>query len=458
MGLLYLGAWARERFDTDVRIVDQRLENCSTGELATQAAEFDADIIGLSCATPSAFLLPDVTKKMRQALPNALITIGGPHASAYREQAFDDIEADVAVSGEGELTFERVIQAFSDGGREEGAYGDIPGLIWREPGGEIVVNPGTLPFIEDMDTLPMPAYDLIEMERYWPMASFVLVPRRRYISLMTSRGCPFQCNFCHKVFGKRFRGHSPERVVDEIEYFTKKYGIDDVEFMDDVFNYDYDRAIEICELIQKRNLRIRLALPNGVRTDSLSEEVIEVLADTGLYFCSVALESGSPRIQKLMGKNLNIPSFIENVALAAKHGIFMNGFAMLGFPTETEDEIKQTIDIMCNSKLHTAQFHAVTPFPGSPLFDEILENQPEVIEGIDFKNSTVFTISVNLSDVPDDVLFGHRSRAYRRFYMNPIRALRVLRDHPRPLSVAYYVPMFLERSTQGLFGGKEDAH
>lgn len=446
VGLLCLAAYVRERFDADLRVVDQRVEGWSTEDVAREAAAFEADIVGFSCATPSAYLLPDAVQSTRRGLPDALIVLGGPHASAFGAEILEDVDADVVVVGEGERTFERVLEVHLGGGD----FGAIPSLVWRDPDGGAVTNPGATPFIEDLDSLPMPAYDLIDVSRYWSLASFVLVPRRRYVSLITSRGCPYQCNYCHNLFGKRFRGHSPERIVSEIEHFMNAYGINDVEFLDDVFNYDHDRAIEVCDLIRKKDLGVRLALPNGVRTDTLSEELIEALDEAGLYFCSFALESGSPRIQKLMGKRLHVPSFIENVALAADRGIFSNGFAMLGFPTESEEELKQTIEIMCASKLHTGQFHTVTPFPGSKLFEELRRTQPELAAAIDFKDRSVFTIRVNLADVPDEVLFAHQRRANLRFYLNASRIVRIFRHHPAPRLIPYYLPMFLERVTKGI--------
>ncbi len=452
VGLLYLAAYIGQRFDVEFRIVDQRLEQWSNEQFAREIVAFEPDIVGLGCVTMSAHLLPDLVTKIRSGLPEALVVLGGPHASAGGAQAVEDAGADVAVAGEGERIFELVIETYLDGCDGKGRdLSGVPGLLWRDPDGQVIINPGKIPYIEDLDFLPMPAYDLIDVSRYWSVPSSVVMPARKYVTLVTSRGCPFLCNYCHNVFGKRFRGHSPERVVDEIEHHVREFGIEDVEFMDDVFNYDHDRAIEICELIQKRNLRIRLALPNGVRSDILSEELMDALVDSGLYFCSFALESASPRIQKLMGKRLNIPAFLESVKMAADRGVFANGFSMLGFPGETEEELKLTVDTMCASRLHVGQFMTVTPFPGNDLFDEVSRTMPERLAGINFSDTTYYTIRVNLSAVPDDVLFGYQRRAYRRFYLNPLRMLRILRAHPSPLYLFSYVPLYLQRATRGVF-------
>ncbi len=456
IGLLCLAAYARERFDVEIQIVDQRAEGISNLELARRAVRFDADIVGFNCVTCMAHLLPEVVTMIREGLPNALVVLGGPHASAFKADVLDATSADVAVIGEGERSFEQIIQVCLDGGHRDGTgFSEIPGLVWRDQDGQVLTNPGMVPFIEELDSLPMPAYDLIDVRRYWKMHSFVLVPRRRYISLMTSRGCPFRCFYCHNVFGKRFRGYSPERMVEEAAYHVEKYGPEEVEFVDDIFNYDYDRVMEFCELAQKRGVRYKIAFPNGVRTDSLSEEMIAALKEAGLYYCSVALESGSPRIQKFMGKNVDIPSFLENVELLDKYRVFANGFSMLGFPTETEDEIRQTIDVMLGSQLHGGHFFSVTPFPGNELYDLVARTQPEKLVGIDFGGKSYQSIRVNLSEVPDDTLFGLQRRAYRQFYLDPVRMVRILRAYPKPHYLPYYLPLLLQTGTKGLFHGNK---
>jgi radical SAM superfamily enzyme YgiQ (UPF0313 family) len=454
IGLLYLAAYVRERLDVDIRVVDQRAEGISNKQLVQQAVDFEADVVGFNSVTCMAHLVPELVSLVRTGLPDALVLLGGPHASAFETKALEETGTDMVVVGEGELSFQRILEAYLDGRHENPRdYSDIPGLIWRDSDGQAVTNPGMMPFIEDLDSLPMPAYDLIDIRKYWKMHSFVLVPRRRYISLLTSRGCPFQCFYCHNVFGKRFRGNSPARMADEVEYHVKKYGADDVEFVDDIFNYDYERVLDFCTEVAKRNVKFKIAFPNGVRTDALSEEMIDALVDTGLYYCSVALESGSPRIQKFMGKHLNIPSFLENVEILARRGVFTNGFSMLGFPTETETEVRQTIDVMLNSRLHGGHFFSVTPFPGNELHEYVARNQPEKLVGVDFYGQSYQSIRVNLSEVPDALLFGLQRQAYRKFYLNPRRIARILRAYPKPHYLPYYLPLLIKTGSKGLLQG-----
>jgi anaerobic magnesium-protoporphyrin IX monomethyl ester cyclase len=277
------------------------------------------------------------------------------------------------------------------------------------------------------------------------------IVRRKYVSLVSSRGCPYQCMWCHNIFGKRFRSHSAERMIEEIDYYIRTYGVDDVEFLDDIFNMDKKRVIEFCELAQRRNLKFKIAFPNAVRTDILTEEVIEALVDTGLYFSSFALEAGSPRIQEYTGKRLSIPGFLKGVELAVNHGVFANGFAMLGFPTETVEDLQQTLDVATNSKLHTASFFTVMPFPNTRLYDEVVRRTPEKLAHVNYDNTDFASIRVNLSDVPDEVFFAYQRKANRQFFLKPSRIARIIRDYPQPHLLPYYVHIYLSRLTKGLF-------
>ncbi len=453
MGILSLAAYLRTRFDLDIRLVNQRADNCTLEEITAQAADLKADVVGFTVMTTSAYVMGDLTRQIRQALPDALIVLGGPHPTAFRADALRDNVADVAVVGEGELAFEQLIREHFFGGNLAG----IPGLIWRDDGGEIITNPDRIPLIDDLDALPFPAYDLIDVEKYWKVQSLVPFKRRRYMSLVTSRGCPYRCMWCHDVFGKGFRARSPERIVDEINYYRQTWGINEIEFLDDVFNLDRRRVIALCEQLTRRDLKLKISCPNGVRTDILTQEVVDALTDAGLYYSAFALETGSPRLQEFVGKRLDIPKFLHGVEMAVKKGVFAYGVCMLGHPTETESEIRQTIDTMVDSRLHIGTFFTVTPFPNTRLWDVVQERCPERLEGLSYDDTDYISIRVNLSDVPDEVLFAYQREGARRFYLKPRRLLRILRDYPQPLRLPSYLPVLLDRATKGLFDRRSPA-
>src|SRR6056297_366512 len=182
MGIMYLAAYIRSRFDVSIRLVNQKIENCSNDQLIRMAVDFRADIVGLSATTPTAHNLPFLTKHIRKMLPDALILIGGAHVSAFGAASLNDNLADAAVSGEGEIALEKIVRAHFEGD----SLADVPGLHRRTANGEIVTNPGRIPFVKNIDELPPPAYDLIDLPAYWKRQSMPPVPRRKYASLFSS--------------------------------------------------------------------------------------------------------------------------------------------------------------------------------------------------------------------------------------------------------------------------------
>ncbi len=437
VGVLYLAAQVRQSLAAQVRVVDQRGNDFTPAEVVRQALEFMPDVVGMRCLTPDESDLKDLAEGLRAALPRALLVAGGPHASAYAESVMQKMPLDAAVRGEGEISFEMIVQAHAEGG----GFAHIPGLLWRGSGGAVMQNPGGAPVVQDLDTLPMPAYDLLDPKVYWRSKNMSLLPRRKYLSLFTSRGCPYHCSYCHSIFGKRFRTHSPERIVAEITRLNKQYGVLDFDILDDCFNFDKQRVLDFSEQIQKTGLRTKFVFPNAVRTDILTREVVDALADMGTYMSAFALESGSPRIQKMVGKHLNIGKYLEGVEMAAKRGIFCSGFSMLGFPGETREEMRMTIDTACRSMLHVMHFFTVIPFRGTELYRQVQENEPAKLESVVYEDADyLFALGANLSPISDRELLALIREANKRFYLSPKRAWRVFRDYPDRLQLLRFPP------------------
>jgi anaerobic magnesium-protoporphyrin IX monomethyl ester cyclase len=179
--------------------------------------------------------------------------------------------------------------------------------------------------------------------------------------------------------------------------------------------------------------------------------VIDALVGAGLDFAAFALESGSPRMQQFMGKQLNIDKFLQGVRWATDRGVFAHGFTMLGFPTETEEDMKATLEVACNSRLHTAAFFTVVPYPGTELYAYVAKHAPDKLKAIDIQEADYIRSRINVSEVADEVLFGYQRAGFRRFYLNPARLARIVRDYPTPWFLPYFVPMYLARATKGVF-------
>jgi len=393
-------------------------------------------------------LIPIISEKIKELLPNCWVVLGGPHASSVKSQAFSECEnLDVVVPGEGEIAFKNIVESYPS----KSSLKLVPGLIWKEETGEVIENPGVLPIEQDLDKLPLPDYDLINIQQYWKLQSMTPLPPRKYMCLVTSRGCPYQCMWCHSIFGKKIRFCSPERIIEEIEWLNHKYGVNEFEFLDDNFNFNKQRVIQFSELVRQKGLNIKITFPNAIRGDLVTEDVAEALCSAGTYMSSFALETGSPRMQKFTCKNLDIPKFIKGIEIMVNKGVYANGFCMMGFPTETEEELQMTIDVATNSMLHTASFFTVIPFPGTPLFEWLRQNRPEKLKKFDYMNIDFAGAKINLTDLPDDVLFYYQRKANRQFFLKPSRIYRLLKVYPRPLSLIRYVPIYLYRMTKNIF-------
>jgi len=443
LGLMYIAAYLRDKQSVSIELCNQKLCRYSDKTLVQKISDFKPHIIGLSAMTHSAGSLQWITTQLKTIFPNSWQIIGGPHASAIGKQLLSDISAHAIVIGEGEIAFEKIVSAYPNLNDLKG----IKGVITQHSKNPIPINKANGHIIQSLDTLPFPAYDLVEIRKYWKEQSMPPIPRRKYMSLMSSRGCPFQCSYCHHIFGKQFRQHSPGRVVDEIAYYYKKYHVKDYEFIDDIFNLNPSFVFEFCEELHRRNLKIKLAFPNGLRGDLLSADIIDALCDAGMYFCAFAIESGSPRIQKQMRKHLNIERCLNNIQLAQKRGVYCHGFGMMGFPGETADEMQMTIDIMANSHLHTASFFTVTPLPGSDLFDQVTQQSHGLLDNIQYKEFS--DVTINLSHVDDAHFLQMKRTALRQVMMNSNRIKRIILDFPQPHLLPLYIPEFIRRVTQG---------
>jgi len=449
MGIMYLAGYLkREIENVEIKLINQKVKNDTPEELAKKIYYFSPDIVGLSSSTVFAGLIPIISEKIKELLPNCWVVLGGPHASSGKSQAFSECEnLDVVVPGEGEIAFKNIVESYPS----KSSLKLVPGLIWKEETGEVIENPGVLPIEQDLDKLPLPDYDLINIQQYWKLQSMTPLPPRKYMCLVTSRGCPYQCMWCHSIFGKKIRFCSPERIIEEIEWLNHKYGVNEFEFLDDNFNFNKQRVIQFSELVRQKGLNIKITFPNAIRGDLVTEDVAEALCSAGTYMSSFALETGSPRMQKFTCKNLDIPKFIKGIEIMVNKGVYANGFCMMGFPTETEEELQMTIDVATNSMLHTASFFTVIPFPGTPLFEWLRQNRPEKLKKFDYMNIDFAGAKINLTDLPDDVLFYYQRKANRQFFLKPSRIYRLLKVYPRPLSLIRYVPIYLYRMTKNIF-------
>ncbi len=426
LGAMSLAAYARKhRTGDDYRIFDARVHYTKNDELTNIIAEYNPDLLCLTAFSLENETIHELAAKVKNTLPNCKIFLGGPYPTSDPDSAISDPNIDMIFLGEGEESFVSVLNAIEN----DGTYENIKGIAFRSNGE--IINTGFPDLIQDLDEIPMPAWDLLDLEFMFSRKGKrsmmnKLQRKNNAVSVFTTRGCPFRCTYCHNVFGKKLRKRSAEHVIEELKILQQKFGVEEIEFLDDIFNMDLDRAHAIFDRMEEENLHFQITFPNGLRSELFDEQLLRKFKKGGVYWITVAIESGSPEIQKEIKKNVNLNKALENINLLSKVGINCNGFFMMGFIDETEKEVMQTIDFAVKSKLIIASFFILTPFPNTEIYDQAVKAGKDMTA----RYSDYHDISVNLSAISNKRLRQLNKLAYRKFYFSPKRVFLILKANP----------------------------
>ncbi len=439
LGIMALDAFLRTKGYDDVHLFDMRLKRETPSQVLDRVLALKPDVIGLSALTIEKDTVHKLAGLIKQRAPRVRVVLGGPYGTSSTHTAMRDPAIDFIVVGEGEFTFHELLESFESGADPS----SVQGILYREAG-EVRQTPER-PFVQDLDVLPIPSWDRIDMAEYQRIGCVDHITRRPWVVFYTSRGCPFKCTYCHDVFGKKFRARSPARVIEEMELLYTRYGVREFHFYDDIFNFNKKRVLEICRLIQEKRWKIDLQFPNGVRADMMDLETLTALKAAGTVRVNYAIETASPRIQKQVKKHLKIEKVKQLIEDTDRMGILSHGFFMLGFPTETREEVMATIEWACASKLHTAAFYLVCPFEGTPLSDAYV-GPAKGEKGNDWQ---YYDNPHSMSEVPAAELKKIQRDAYLRFFTNPWRMYRFLWLLPDKLAMKKFVPIFLKIIASG---------
>jgi len=338
IGLLYLVSAAKEAFPD----ISFRVFHTSTSAEPLLYAEqlissFKPDIIGIRALSTAKEAFTLMVEKIRLIDKSIIIIGGGPYVSASYSDILKSGLIDIAVIGEGEETFKEIIGHFNT---HKLKPIHIKGTALINEG--ILIENQARTLIQNIEQLPFPDYTYINLNDYKGIKNHALQDASQCAFILTSRGCPYNCFYCHQKFGRKIRRRSAENVIAEMREHIEKRNIYDFVFLDDMFNLPTVQAKTLLKLISKELPRVSLNFPNGLRADHIDLEMLDLFEAAGTVEMALAIESVTPRIQKIIGKNLNITKAEKIIEEASKRFV-TRVFYMIGFPTETYDEALNTI-------------------------------------------------------------------------------------------------------------------
>ena len=415
LGLGYL-ATALRNTGFQVDICDGMKKNMSYEKLKERLSRNDYDVAGVQVLTCSLKRSQEILRFIKKNNPGITTILGGPHPSGAPEQTLEEIkEADFAFRGEGDEGLPRLLQMMDNSDRQD--YNSVPNLIWRDKG-KITCNP--LQPIEDLGSIGMPSWDLINPHEY-PYSPIGAFARRSPLATISlSRGCAHYCTFCAntRIMGRKLRTRNKASVLEEIHLLYNKYGIREIQVVDDSFTSNRENAIDVCKGIIKSGLDISISFPNGIRIESLDKELVQYLERAGCYSLGMAIESGSQRIIDHMRRGQTIELVEEKIRMVKSVSkIRMSGFFIIGYPEEKKGDILKTINLAKTLPLSRANFTLWMPVPGSEMTEQLRKEGK--LNNIDSDRVVINKISYVSENISRDNLKRLFIKAYTSFYLRP---------------------------------------
>lgn len=359
LGILYIAACMKASGRYDVSVIDAQAEDLTHDEVAERVAELKPDVVGMTAMT---FTLVDV-KMTIEAIRKRIdtnIVIGGPHTAIFPMESFEGLKCDFVIVGEGEITFDTLCQ-------------DIATRKVTKDSPEAIKVYRQAKFIEDLNELPFPARELTHIDKYYS----VLSEETPTTTAFSSRGCPFSCSYCDRpALGKGFRAMGATRVADEMEWCAA-HGIKEIFFYDDTFSVSMKRVMEICDEVIRRKIKIKWDV--RTRVNVVNEELLKKMKLAGCERIHFGVETGNPRVVKELQKGTSILQVEQAFDMCRRIGIKTLAYFMMGNPTETMEDVKDTLRVSRRIKPDFMQMTILSPFPATQI--ELRAKQEGIITG-----------------------------------------------------------------------------
>ena len=427
MGLGYLaGALIAAGYD-DVTLFEEQIEDES---LSSLLAREPYDLVGISSPTPLIYEAWDAAAQAKQR--GAITVLGGPHLTLMPDESMARAEVDLVVRGEAEETIVEIVRAIESTGQQglaseglclpEEPWGDIAGMTYRNLDGKIVHNPPRA-LRQDIESIPWPAYHLFKIDRYTNLQPITdgLDRHARAYTLLTSRGCPYQCIYCSKpITGNTWRARSPEDVVAEWRYLVEEMGATEIGITDDVWNLKLDRAKEICRLLIAEGLNAVPWVPiHGMRADHADPELFQLMKQAGCRRVGFGVESGNQAVLDSIKKRQTLDDVRRAFKGAKDAGLQTMGFFIFGLPADTEESMEDTIRFALELDPDMANFMLAAPFPGTELWE--IARRDGTLFSTNWRDYAIHDerARYELPTLPAELVVRKWHEANRRFYLRP---------------------------------------
>jgi anaerobic magnesium-protoporphyrin IX monomethyl ester cyclase len=433
MGLAYLGAVSEERGD-EVFVFDADIEEQPLGEFIQ---EFKPNLVGITANTPQVKQAWRHATEIKKVF-DVPVVIGGPHPSVVSEdldyESLDSGDIDIVVRGEGEETWIEISEKVEDFLKHhptfstaelmdpaKGIWDEVLGITYKSSDGEYHRNLDR-PAINDLDSLPWPAYHLFKMEGYTNLQPATdAVDGSKSFSILTSRGCPYRCTFCSQsIMPVKWRSRTPENVVAEWEHLVRDLGAQEIGVLDDSANIRKKRLYQIAELLIEKDLNhVPWIFVNGIRANLVDYDLMMKLKEAGLKRTAFGVETGNPEILKTIDKRIDLDTIREAFKITKEVGIETIAFMIIGLPGDTRETMQDTINFAIELDPLIANFSMMTPYPGTAVWEQVKRNGRLLIQ--DWEDYVFFEqhARYEMGDLTAELVEEMYRRAYRQFYLRP---------------------------------------
>jgi anaerobic magnesium-protoporphyrin IX monomethyl ester cyclase len=412
LGLASLASFL-ERNNVEVTIIDAQAEQMALADIIQRIGRYNPLFIGITATTSIIDNGLEIARLCKEAFPESKVIMGGVHPMVMTEEVLDNLSVDFIVRGEGELALLDLVK-----GRDLKSIGGVSYKLE----GKIYHNDDR-PVIDNLDSLPFPAYHLLPMRKYYPaLGAYKRLPA---ISMVTTRGCPGRCTFCYGgMLGKHIRHRSAQNIIEEIKLLKADYGIKEICFYDDTFTVFKDNVKQFCRLLIQDKINISWSCFS--RVDFIDEETLKEMKEAGCHQIMYGIESADEGILKNINKRFSLEQANRIMALTKKVKIDVRAAFMFGSPGETEETMQRTINYAIKSDPDLVVFNITTPYPGTEMFKWAKDKG--YLRTLNWEKYDLATAVMELPTVDSRTVEKYYKNAYKKFYLRPAYIIkRILR-------------------------------